>query len=173
MKLVYTGVAVLAMIASANAQDTGKLVVKVNPGRTGVFVDGKYLGPAANLKHARTYKVPVGEHEVVLREPRYQEQSQKVTIVKGKKTVVAPAMQAKTLTSPPYGVLRIRGFEKYAPVYVNGAFVGHADEFDAKRQGLLLNPGEYEVKVTSVDGAPLVTQKVTIREKVTEIVRKK
>lgn len=172
MKLTTIVVAVMTTLGVANAQDMGKLVVKVKPGRTGVFVDGKYLGPASNLMHARTYKLPVGEHEVVLREPRYQEQSQKITIVKDKKTIVGPAMQAKTLTQPPYGVLRVNGFEKYAPVYINGQYVGHADEFNASRQGLLLNPGEYEVKVTSLNGDTLLQQKVTIRERVTEILRK-
>lgn len=172
MKLTTMAVAALMTLGVASAQQTGKLKVKVKPGRTGVFVDGKYVGPASNLMHARTYTVPAGEHEVVLREPRYQEQSQKVTITAGKTTVVAPGMQAKTLTQPPYGVLRISGFEKYAPVYVNNQYVGHADEFNASRQGLLLNPGEYEVKVTTPNGDTLANPKVTIREKVTEIIRK-
>ena len=172
MRFVYMAVAFLTMLGVASAQQTGTLRVKVNPGRTGVFVDGKYVGPAKNLGHTRRYKLAAGEHEVVLREPRYQDQSQKVTITAGKTTTIAPGMQAKELLKPPFGVLRTVGFEKFAPVYVNGHYVGHADEFNASAQGLLLNPGDYDVKITDVNGGTLAEKKVTIREKVTEIVRK-
>lgn len=150
----------------------GKLKVKVNPGRTGVFLDGRYLGPASNLKRARTYQVPAGEHELILREPRYEDNRMTVTVTAGKKTTIATSMQPRPLTVPPYGVLRIVGYEKFAPVYVNGAYVGHADEFNARRQGLLLNPGDYDVKITSVGGDTLLEQKVTIRADITEILRK-
>ena len=172
MKLTTMAVAALMTLGVASAQQTGKLQVKVKPGRTGVFVDGKYVGPASNLMRARTYTIPVGEHEVVLREPRYQDQSQKVTITAGKTTTIAPGMQAKELLKPPFGVLRTVGFEKFAAVYVNGHYVGHADEFNASAQGLLLNPGDYDVKITDVNGGTLAEKKVTIREKVTEVLRK-
>ena len=51
------------------AADTGRLKTEIDPGRAGVFVDGKYLGPAANFKVARTYELSPGEHEVRLAEP--------------------------------------------------------------------------------------------------------
>ena len=44
-----------------SAADTGRLKTEVNPGRAGVFVDGKYLGPAANFRIARTYDVAAGD----------------------------------------------------------------------------------------------------------------
>jgi hypothetical protein len=49
------------------------LKTKVNPGRAGVFVDGKYLGPAANFRMARKYTLAEGEHEVRPTEPRYED----------------------------------------------------------------------------------------------------
>ena len=63
MRFVYMAVAFLTMLGVASAQQTGTLRVKVNPGRTGVFVDGKYVGPAKNLGHTRRYKLAAGEHE--------------------------------------------------------------------------------------------------------------
>jgi len=54
--------------AHARNATTGQLKVKADPGRAGVFVDGKYLGPAANFKRPRTYTLPVGTHEVLLRD---------------------------------------------------------------------------------------------------------
>lgn len=67
------------------AADTGHLKTEVTPGRAGVFVDGKYVGPAANFKVARMYEVAAGEHEIKLADPRYQEIVRKVTITAGKR----------------------------------------------------------------------------------------
>jgi len=57
----------------------------------------------------------------------------------------------------------VAGFEKYPAVFVNGEYMGHADEFNAPGQGLLLNPGDYDVTISSQAGSPLLEQKVTIR----------
>src|SRR5262252_4765223 len=71
---------VLAVIPPflAAGQNAGSLCVKAKPGRAGVFVDGKYLGPAANFRVARTYQVAAGEHELKLVDPRYEELTTKV-----------------------------------------------------------------------------------------------
>jgi hypothetical protein len=58
---------------TCTAADNGKLKTEVEPGRAGVFIDGKYVGPAANFKIARKYEVAAGEHEIKLADPRYQE----------------------------------------------------------------------------------------------------
>jgi len=68
---------------ACTAADTGRLKTEVNPGRAGVFIDGKYVGPAANFKIAKTYEVAPGEHELRLVDPRYQEIVKKVTITAG------------------------------------------------------------------------------------------
>ena len=71
--------AILAVLFTASytmfAQGTGggSLVTKVSPGRAGVFVDGKYVGPASSFRIARTYAVAAGEHEIKLVDPRYEE----------------------------------------------------------------------------------------------------
>ncbi len=143
------------------AADNGKLKTEVNPGRAGVFVDGKYVGPAANFKIARTYDVAPGEHEIKLADPRYQEIVKKVTIEAGKKTVVKETMVALPPAKPPFGRLRVENGDHFSAVYVNDRYMGHADEFDNFAQGLLLNPGTYEVKIVPVNGAP-VTKSITI-----------
>jgi hypothetical protein len=142
----------------------GFLKVKASPGRAGVFVDGKYLGPAANFGIARKYAVAAGEHEVVLREPRYQEYKTSVKVEAGKTATVSQSLQARELAKPPFGRLKTHGFEKYSAVYVNDAYMGHTDEFNGPNQGLLLNPGDYNVKVTSQAGSTLLEQKVTIQQ---------
>ena len=53
-------------IVPVAGQSTGCLKTKVDPGRAGVFIDGKYVGPAENFRVGRKYAVAAGEHEVKL-----------------------------------------------------------------------------------------------------------
>jgi hypothetical protein len=155
------------------AQDsgTGYLKVKANPSSAGVFVDGKYLGPAANFGFARKYALAAGEHEVILRDPRYLDFTTKVKIDAGKTSSISQALQPGTLSPPPYGLLRIQGgSSKFDGVFVNDKFMGHVDEFNNFAQGLLLNPGEYTLKVVSPAGNKELEQKIKIEEKKTTLV---
>lgn len=137
------------------AQQTGSLCVKTSSGRTGVFVDGKYMGPAANFGVARTYDVPAGNHEVKLVEPRYEEATTSVSIKAGKKTTVRQALKELPPPKGPFGRLRTQSSDKFAAVYVNDKYMGHAGEFNNSMQGLLLPAGEYAVRVVPASGAPL------------------
>jgi hypothetical protein len=159
----------LSSLACA-AADTGRLKTEVKPGRAGVFVDGKYVGPAANFKIARTYEVAPGDHEVKLSEPRYEEIVRKVTITAGKTTVLTETMTALPPAKPPFGRLRTENSDHFAAVYVNDRFMGHVDEFSNFAQALLLNPGTYEVKIVPLNGST-VTKSVTIEVDKTVIVK--
>lgn len=153
--------AVAAMPLAAEQNTNGFLVSRVKPGRAGVFVDGKYLGPAANFRKARTYSVPAGEHEIRFVDPRYHDVITQVTIEAGKKKELHATMVSVPLAQPPFGRLRTINEDKFAAVYVNEHFCGHVDEFSNFHQGLLLNPGEYEVKIVPERGTP-ISQKVNI-----------
>ena len=167
MRILALSIVVALTCAAA---DTGKLKLEVNPGRAGVFVDGKYVGPAANFKIGQTYQVAPGEHEINLEDPRYQEIVKKVTIEAGKKTVMKETMVALPPAKPPFGRLRIENGDHYSAVYVNDRYMGHADEFDNFAQGLLINPGTYEVRIVPLNGAP-VTKTVTVEAEKTVIVK--
>jgi hypothetical protein len=150
--------------------NTGFLKTKVDPGRAGVFVDGKYLGPAGNFGVGRKYAVAPGEHEVKLAEPRYEDVVTKVTIQAGKTTQLAQTMKALPLAKPPFGRLRTVSTDKFAAVYVNGKFMGHAGEFNNSMQGLLLNPGAYAVKIVPMSGGEGHEEQVKIEaDKVTVV----
>ncbi len=157
----------------AAQQGTGYLKTKVSPGRAGVFIDGKYVGPAANFRIARKYPVAPGEHEVKLLDPRCEDVVTKVQVAAGKTTVLSEKLKELPLAQPPFGRLRVEGYgDKYTAVYVNGKFVGHAGEFNNRVQGLLLNPGEYAVKVVPA-GGPEHEEKVTIQADKVSIVKAK
>jgi len=152
------------------AQENGSLCVKANTGRAGVFVDGKYLGPAANFRVARTYPVAAGEHELKLDDPRYEELTTKVTIAAGKKTTVQETLKDLPPAKPPFGRVRTESADKFAAVYVNDKYMGHAGEFNNSVQGLLLNPGDYNVRIVPASGSP-VTQTVKVEADKTVIVK--
>jgi hypothetical protein len=154
----------LSSIPLAAQPATGYLKTSVNPGRAGVFIDGKYVGPAANFRVGRKYPVSPGEHEIRLEEPRYEDVVTKVTIRPGKTTTVAETMKARPLAKPPFGLLRTMSTDKFAPVYINGHFMGHAGEFNNSVQGLRLNPGSYLVRIGEgrEETVKIETEKVAI-----------
>lgn len=153
---LLTGVAALVIATTGTPvlaqQNTGYLKTKVNPGRAGVFIDGKYVGPAGNFGVGRKYAVAAGEHEVRLSEPRYEDYVGKITIQPGKTAKLEQSLKALPKPKPPFGRLRTISPDKFAAVYVNGKFMGHAGEFNNSVQGLKLNPGEYTVKIVPVTG---------------------
>lgn len=147
-------VALVLVITAARLQaaEEGKLKAKVSPGRAGVFVDGKYVGPARDFGFMRWYELTVGEHQVVLREPRYKEYSTTVTITPGQGTVLDVGMEPVATPQPPFGTLRTHSKSRFNPVFLNGHYMGHVDEFDNPFQGLLIAPGEYDLQILSPDG---------------------
>ncbi|MCS7314521.1 MAG: PEGA domain-containing protein [Bryobacterales bacterium] len=165
----------LALLAAALAPSVleaqqGYIKTHVTPGRAGVFIDGKYVGPAANFARARTYAVEPGEREIRLVEPRYEEVTLKVTVPPGQTVRIRQTLKRLPPPDPPFGRLRILSKDKFAAVYVNGRFMGHADEFSNALQGLLLKPGEYTVKVAPLAG-PEHEEKVRIQAGSVVVVR--
>jgi hypothetical protein len=156
MKPNRIGIAVaLAIPLLLHAQNTGSLSVKAHPGRAGVFLDGKYLGPAANFGIARTYSVPAGDHELKLVDPRYEEVTKKVSVPAGKKLKVSETLKALPEPKGPFGKIRTQNADKFAAVYVNDKYMGHVDEFSNSSQVLALPAGEYRVKIVPASGAPI------------------
>ncbi len=156
---------------AAPALSQGYIKCVGNEGRAGVFVDGEYLGPASRFTVAEKYAVEPGSHEVVLRDPRYEDFKTTVTVEEGNTTKVNFKLTPKQPAPPPYGRLRFGGgvpdsfmsvvHGDTSAVYVNEAFWGYVDEFNNPGGGMLLPPGTYEVKVDSpVYGQ--INEKVTI-----------
>ncbi len=164
--------ALLLLSTACFAADTmGRLKTEVDPGRAGVFIDGKYVGPAANFKVAQTYALAPGEHEVKLVDPRYQDIVKKVTIRPAKRPSCRKRWLPLPIAKPPYGYLRTENTDHFAAVYVNDHYMGHVDEFSNGSQKLALPPGKYDVKIVPRDGQNPVTKSVTLEAEKTEIVK--
>ncbi len=167
--------ALLAAISFAipvvGQQETGFLKVSANPGRAGVFIDDKYVGPSANFRIDRRYTVAAGTHEVKLCDPRYEDVVRTVTIEPGKTTRLKETLKRLPPAEPPFGRLRTVSSDKFAAVLVNDKFMGHADEFSNSMQGLLLNPGEYTVKLVPAGGTGGSEERVKIEADRVSVVR--
>jgi hypothetical protein len=174
---VHSMIRITALLAAVAvwpvaAQNTGGfLKTKVHPSRAGVFIDDKYVGPAGNFCFARKYAVAPGEHEVKLLEPRYEDLITKVTVQAGQTAEINQSMKPVPLAKPPFGRLRTFSADKFAAVFVNGKYMGHADEFSNPGQGLLLNPGEYIVKIVPVGSEQGREERVTLQADKVTIVR--
>ncbi|MBI3208278.1 MAG: PEGA domain-containing protein [Candidatus Solibacter usitatus] len=147
-----------SLVASA-ADKPGGIKARVKPGRSGVWIDGKYAGPASRFSVPEKYTADAGEHEVTFRDPRYEDLSIKVTVKPGKTTTIRGKMKAVNVPPPPYGRLRFGGGESesfisvtagdVSPIYLNGRFYGYVDEFNNAGSGMLLPPGTYRLKMES------------------------
>ena len=154
-----------------NAADTAYLKTKVDPGRAGVFVDGKYVGPAANFRIGRKYALPPGKHEVKLVDPRYEEFTTTVDLTAGKTVVVAQTMKPLPPPKPPLGSLKTTvTASKFDSVYLNDKYYGHTGEFNNCQQALMLPAGEYTVRIDPVAGGSSFTKTVQIQAGKTVVV---
>lgn len=161
------------------ADKPGAIKAKVSPNRAGVWIDGKYVGPAGRFTVAEKYSAEPGDHEVTLRDPRYEDMTVKVTVEAGKTAVVRGKLKPLTIPNPPFGRLRFGGgagesFISVAsgdvsPVYLNDKFYGYVDELNNAGGGLLIPPGTYRLKCDSA-WYGTINQDVTIEaNKVTVI----
>jgi len=69
-----TQLGLLVLLNAGMAQkNVGNSKVDANPGRTGIFVDDKYLGPTANFRVDWESALAPGQHTLRLAEPRYED----------------------------------------------------------------------------------------------------
>jgi hypothetical protein len=168
-------IAVLSLAAAGTtlmAQPAGSAYLKtsIDPGRAGVFLDGKYLGPAGNFGISRKYALPPGSHQLKFVDPRYEEFTTAVELTAGKTTKVEQKLKELPKPKGPFGKLRTAVPEKYSAVYLNDHYYGHAGEFNNPTQVLMLPVGEYDLRIEPPTGAPK-TQKIKIEADKTVIVK--
>ena len=160
-KLRFAGLAVAAILETSflGAQQNGYIKAYGAPPDAGVFLNGQYVGPAHRFTLSEKYPIPAGEVEVAFRDPRYEDYVTKVTVRPGKTTKVKYSMKKMEPAKPPFGRLRLGGGEPESlisvaagdvgAVYINDRFMGYVDQLNNAGGGLLLNPGTYNLHVSS------------------------
>ena len=154
------------------ADEDGYIKARGRPTGAGLFVDGKYIGPAGRFTVPEKYAVAPGEHEVTLRDPRFEEYTTKVTVQSKKTTKIKYKLKKLELPKGPFGRLRFgpdmpESFMSVTsgdlgPIYINDKYWGFIDELNNPGGGILLPPGEYTVRAEPQDFMP-VNEKVTIK----------
>jgi hypothetical protein len=95
-----------------------------------------------------------------------------VDLAAGKTTTLSQTLKPLPLAKGPFGTLRTKSSDKFAAIYINDKFYGHAGEFNNPVQGVLLPPGEYTVRIEPLSGGGAVTKKVQIEAGKTIVVEK-
>jgi hypothetical protein len=138
-------------VGTANAQNevTGELQLsgasQVEK-RSGVWIDGQYVGYLRELKGARKVSLLPGEHEIAVRQSGYKDFTQELTIEPGQKQVVHVTMAKDPQAQLPAVIAEVDLSVKprRAAVFLDDRFVGHAREFGA---GMRVSPGKHRIKV--------------------------
>lgn len=171
--------AAVVLAAPGSAQDTGYIKAYGGPGDAGIWINGKYAGPAHRFTLSEKYPAPAGNVEVTFKEPLYEDYTVKTTVQPHKTSKVKYSMKKLEPPKPPFGRIRLGGGEPESflsvaagdtgAVYLNDKFVGYVDQLNNAGGGLLVNPGSYDVRVDSQKFGD-IHQKVTVEaNKVTVI----
>ncbi len=166
-------------VTTVGAEKASYIKARGGPTGAGLFVDGKYIGPAGRFTVPEKYEIQPGEHEIALKDPRYEDYSTKVSVQPGKTTKVHYKLKKLPPPKGPFGRLRFGGDGEESfisitagdtgPVYVNGKFAGFIDELNNAGGGMLIQPGTYSIRAESQKYGD-ITQTVTVEaNKVTVI----
>jgi len=144
---------------------------------SGVWIDGQYVGYLKELKGSKKVLLLPGEHTITVRQDGYQDFTQRVVLEPGQKQVVRVAMD-KAPTGVPSrekAEVKIAVNPSRAAVFLDGLFVGHVGEFEGVGRGMLVAPGQHQIRIalpgyqtfeTVIN--PIAHQKVEIK---TELVK--
>src|SRR2546427_638648 len=147
-----------AASASAQSQVMGKIqfvgASKVEK-TSGVWIDGGYVGFLGELKEDNTVSLLPGEHEIAVRQAGYQDFQQKVVVEPGKQLVLRVAMQKDPRAEYPKVTAKVKleVTPDRSAVFLDGAFVGHVQEFSGLGHAMLVSPGKQDRKSTRLNSS--------------------
>ncbi|MBO0912573.1 MAG: PEGA domain-containing protein [Acidobacteria bacterium] len=116
----------------------------------GVWVDGQYVGYAKELAGNKKVLLLPGKHEIVVRQPWYEDYVEQPVLEPGDVHIVSLALVKDSRTprnQEASGELKIAASPARAAVFVDNAFAGHADEFDGVGKAMLLTPGTHHLRI--------------------------
>ena len=137
-------------VTTVGAEKPSHIKARGGPTGAGLFVDGEYIGPAGRFTVPEKYVIQPGEHEIALRDPRYEEYVTKVTVQPGKTTKIRYKLKKLPPPQGPFGRVRFGGDGDESwlsitagdtgPIYINDKFAGFIDELNNARGGMLIPP---------------------------------
>ncbi|HEX4004356.1 MAG TPA: PEGA domain-containing protein [Candidatus Acidoferrales bacterium] len=175
--LAVTAVLMLPGLSRAQNQVMGRLQFAAHTDadkKSGVWIDGQYVGYVDELKGDKEIYLLPGEHEVSVRQAGYTDFIQKLTVEPGKEITIDVSMQKdpRAEYAKVTSQIKIKVTPDRAAVFVDGSYAGTAHEFGGVGRAMLVAPGKHHIKIdlpgyrtfdTDVDLLP--RQKVTIKTK--------
>jgi len=135
------------------------------PAKTaGVWIDGQYVGYLDELKGANKLLLVPGEHEISIRQAGYQS-VERTIFVRPNETQTLHISLAKNPQArfpSASGRVKLSVVPERAAVFVDGAYIGHAQEFSAGP--MLLSPGKHHITI-SLPGYHSFDADIEVREK--------
>jgi PEGA domain len=142
--------------------------------KSGVWIDGQYVGYVDELKGDKEIFLLPGEHEVSVRQAGYTDFTRKLVVEPGKEITVNVSMQKdpRAEYAKITSEIKLKVSPDRAAVFVDGAYAGIVHEFGGVGRAMLVAPGKHHVTIdlpgyrtfnTDVDLLP--HQKVTIKTK--------
>lgn len=130
----------------------------------GVWVDGQYVGYLDELKGDKQILLLPGKHEFAVRQAGYKSFIQESVLEPGQIIMMkVRLMKDATLPMPrETAELKISVKPGRAAVFIDGQFIGHADEFDGLGHGLLVTPDKHRVRI-ALPGYQTFETEVTVR----------
>lgn len=168
--LVATLIWCFAGLGSALAADNQVLAEVRFAGATsvernaGVWVDGQYVGYLDELKGDKQILLLPGKHDFAVRQAGYKDFTQE-TVLESGQVVQMKVRLLKDATLPmprETAELKISVKPGRAAVFIDGRFIGHADEFSGLGHGLLVTPDKHKVRI-ALPGYQTFETEVTVR----------
>ena len=144
---------------------------------SGVWIDGQYVGYLKELKGGKKVLLLPGEHVISVRQNAYQNFTDRVVLQPGEMRLIHVTMEKAPTGQLParWATVKIAINPSRAAVFIDGRFVGHAGEFEGVGRGLLVAPGDHQIKIAlpgyktfESNLNPTADQKVELK---TELVR--
>lgn len=150
--------AALSPISAYAARDHGYIKARGGPDDAGIFINGKYVGPASRYTVPEKYDIPLGEVEIAIRDSRYEEFTTKAEVKPGKTVHIHYKLKLRELPTPPFGTLRLAGGGPHGSfggdigaVYVDDKYCGYVAQLSSTGSGLSLKPGTYNIHIASTE----------------------
>jgi hypothetical protein len=145
----------------AEVRFTGATRVEKN---AGVWVDGQYVGYLNELKGDKQILLLPGKHEFAVRQAGYKDYTLESVLEPGQVVMMNVRLVKDTMLPMPKDTaeLKIAVKPSRAAVFIDGRFIGHADEFDGMGHGLIVTPDKHRVRI-ALPGYQTFETEVTVR----------
>jgi hypothetical protein len=130
----------------------------------GVWVDGQYVGYLDELKGDKQILLLPGKHDFAVRQAGYKDFTEESVLEPGQVVMMKVRLVKDAGITMPRETAELKISVKpgRAAVFIDGRFIGHADEFSGLGRGLLVTPDKHKVRI-ALPGYQTFETEVTVQ----------